>query len=763
MGQAPIIRDRSLSHFRRSDARFKHSFTLSRIVIAPAPVLYGARSDRYNNKLAQVSLPVRDLWPKDLSPMTRDPLHDVEKLRDEIRRHDRLYYVEGHPEISDLEYDRLLERLKKLEAEHPELVTPDSPTQRVGDAPVDYLPQVEHRVPMLSIDNTYSVEELREFGARTAKLLGQEAVEWVVELKVDGVAVAIVYEDGVLARALTRGNGVVGDDITHNVRTIGDVPLRLCGRDLPAVLEIRGEVYMTNTDLVKLNEQQKAKGEALFANTRNVTAGSIRMLDPRICAARRLRVFCHGVGYCEGLQSQTHEDFLREIAGYGLPPTPLAQCFPSFEAAVDYCSQMIERLYEFDFEVDGLVLKVNRFAQRERLGARSKSPRWIVAYKFEKYEATTRLNAINVQVGKTGAITPVAELEPVQLAGTTVSRASLHNADEIERKDVRVGDVVVVEKAGKIIPHIVRVEKHERTADLRKFRFPSHCPECDTRLVKDENGVYIRCPNRDCPAQVKERIRYYASRNCMDIEGLGDKLIDQLVGSGLVRDYGDLYRLTAEQLLKLERMGEKSAENLLAGIAASKARGLARLLAALSIRHVGTRVAQVLAENFSTIEELQQARVEQLSETNEIGPIIAESVHGFLQSPHGRKAVAELRDLGVTMQAEARAAPAGTGVLAGKTLVVTGTLRKYTRDEIHALIDRHGGRPASSVSKNTDYLVVGDDAGSKLAKAQQLGVAILSEEDFEQLLGGPGDKKSAEPADPPFRLTATRQGPRRRS
>lgn len=667
--------------------------------------------------------------------MSRQPAQEIERLREQIRHHDRLYYVVGQPEISDLEYDRLMQRLQQLEAEHPDLRTPDSPTQRVGDAPVDDLPQVAHRLPMLSIDNTYSLEELREFGTRTAKLLHGEPIEWVVELKVDGVAVAIIYEDGVLARALTRGNGVVGDDITHNVRTIADVPLRLLGPDVPAVLEVRGEVYMTNADLVKLNQEQQAKGEAPFANTRNVTAGSIRMLDPRICAARRLRVFCHGVGYCAGLPATTHAAFLRAIAGYGLPPTPLAECFPSFDRAVDYCGELIERLHEFDFEVDGLVLKVNDFAQRERLGARSKSPRWVVAYKFEKYEAITRLNAINVQVGKTGTITPVAELEPVPVAGTTVSRASLHNADEIDRKDVRVGDVVVVEKAGKIIPHIVRVEKHQRTTELPKFRFPHSCPECGTRLVKDEGGVYIRCPNRQCPAQVKERVRYYASRNCMDIEGLGDKLVDQLVATGLVKDLGDLYRLKLEQLIDLERMGQKSSENLLAGIAASKGRGLARLLNALAIRHVGARVAAILAENFPSLEALQQADIQTLSSTNEIGPVIAASVHSFLHSREGQTLIADLQHVGVDMRAPRQPAAAGPQPLAGKTFVVTGTLQKYSRDEAHALIERHGGRPASSVSKKTDYLVVGADPGSKLAKAQQLGVPILTEEEFQKLLG----------------------------
>ena len=658
---------------------------------------------------------------------------EIERLRAEIRRHDHLYYVEAAPEISDLEYDRLLERLKSLEAAHPELITADSPTQRVGDQPVDGLLSVPHRVPMLSIDNTYSIEELQAFGERTAKLLKGEPIEWVVELKVDGVAVSLVYEEGLLARGLTRGNGRVGDDITHNVRTIHDVPLRLHGKNLPTVLEVRGEIYMTNSDLVALNERQKKKGEPAFANTRNVTAGSIRMLDPRICAERRLRFFCHSFGYAEGFHAATHMEFLAELKSLGMHATPHVQCFPTFAAAVEHCEGLIERLHELDFEIDGLVLKVNRFDQRQRLGSTAKCPRWVIAYKFEKYEAVTRLNDIRVQVGKTGAITPVADLEPVELAGTTVSRASLHNADEIGRKDVRIGDRVVVEKAGKIIPHIVRVEKHERKGSLPEFAFPTDCPECSTKLVKDEGGVYIRCPNPSCPAQVQQRLQYFASRNAMDIEGLGDKLVEQLVTQGLVRSYGDLYRLTFDQLVDLERMGRKSSENLLAGIAQSKDRGLARLLAALSIRHVGTRIAAVLAEQFRSMEALRAASVEEIGSVNEIGPIIAQSVYDFLHSDFGAQTIDDLASLDVNMEA-AGAAPAGGRRLEGKTLVVTGTLTRYSRDEINELITRHGGRAASSVSKKTDYVVAGEEAGSKLDKARELGVPVIGEEAFERLI-----------------------------
>ena len=670
--------------------------------------------------------------------MPSDPARAIDKLREDIRRHDRKYYVEAAPEITDLEYDRLIEGLKKLEATHPELVTPDSPTQRVGDQPVEGLVEVAHRVPMLSIDNTYSLDELRKYGERTAKLLPGESIEWVVELKIDGVAVSLVYEDGQFVRGVTRGNGRVGDDITHNMRTVVDVPLRLAQNHVPPVLEVRGEVYMTNSDLVRLNEQQEKEGKPPFANTRNVTAGSVRQLDPRICAQRRLRVFCHGVGYVEGLKAQTHMEFLDELREYGLPATPHVECFASFEAAVTHCEELIERLHELDFEIDGLVLKVNRFDQRERLGSTTKSPRWVIAYKFEKYEATTRVKEIRVQVGKTGAITPVAELDPVEIAGTTVSRASLHNADEIERKDVRPGDMVVVEKAGKIIPHVVRVEKHLREKEPPKFDFPTACPECGTAVVRDEGGVYIRCPNPQCPAQLKERLRFFASRNAMDIEGLGDKLVDQLVVQQLVQSYGDLYRLTLDQLVGLERMGKKSAENLLAGIEACKQRGLARLLNALSIRHVGARVASVLAENFASIDELMAADVEQLSGINEIGPIIAESVYGFLHSDFGGQTIDDLRQLGVAMQSTALATGGAEGErpFEGKTFVVTGSLVKYTRDEIHELIERLGGRPSSSVSKKTDYVVAGEKAGSKLAKAQSLGVPVLSEDDFEAMCKG---------------------------
>jgi len=659
---------------------------------------------------------------------------EIQRLREQIRYHDYKYYVEARPEISDLEYDRLVQRLRELEAQFPELVTPDSPTQRIGDQPVPELRSVRHRVPMLSIDNTYSQQEVRAWAQRIARMLPGEKIEYVVEYKIDGVAIALTYERGLLVLGATRGNGVVGDDVTHNVRTIRDVPLRLRGDDPPPVVELRGEVYMTNSDLVRLNEQQKKKGEPPFANTRNVTAGSIRLLDPKLCAQRRLRMFVHSLGYTEGVEFATHMEFLAQVRRWGLKPTPHAQVFADIDAVLAHCDELIQRLHELDFEVDGLVIKVNSLDQQRRLGATSKSPRWLIAYKFEKYEATTRVLDIQVQVGKTGIVTPVAILEPVEIAGTVVSRASLFNKDEVERKDVRVGDVVVVEKAGKIIPHVVRVEKHLRKTRLPKFHFPTRCPECGTPLVQDEGGVYIRCPNPDCPAQVRERIRFFASREGMDIEGLGEKLVDQLVSAGLVKTYGDLYRLKQEQLEKLERMGKKSSQNLIRNIQASKRRGLARLLNALAIRHVGRHVAQVLARHFGSMDRLMQASREELAAIPEIGPVIAESVYDFLHSPRGREIIEDLHRQGVLME-EPQTQQPREKPLAGKTIVVTGTLKNFTRDEIKQVIEQYGGRAASSVSRKTDFVLVGEKPGSKLQKARQLGVPTLSEEEFLALIG----------------------------
>jgi DNA ligase (NAD+) len=665
----------------------------------------------------------------------------ITRLRAEIRRHDRKYYVEAAAEISDREYDRLVEELRKLETSHPDLITADSPTQRIGDEPIGELQPVRHRVPMLSIDNTYGVEDLAAWGQRVEKLLAEAGVEepprWVLELKIDGVAVSLTYEAGRLVQGATRGNGVTGDDITHNVRTIPGVPLVLDMADPPPLVEVRGEVYMTNSDLVMLNERQAAAGLPPFANTRNVTAGSIRLLDPRECAARPLRFICHGAGDPTPAGVTSLSALYAWAAAAGLPVAPRTEVFASLDALGERGQDLIEELHELDFEVDGFVVKVDGFAQQRQLGSTAKSPRWAIAWKFEKFEATTRLAGIRVQVGRGGTVTPVADLDPVELAGTIVRRASLHNADEVARKDVRVGDVLVVEKAGKVIPHVVRVEKHLRQERLPVWHPPTECPECHSPLVKDPDGVYIRCPNVDCPARCRERIRFFASRGAMDIEGLGDKLVEQLVATGLVKHYTDLYALDAAQLEPLERMGKKSAAALVDQIAASRDRGLVRVLNALAIRHVGPRVASLLASRFPSIDRLAVASEADLAAVPEIGPTIAASVHEWLTSEYGRDTIAGLEAAGVRLDVP-EAERIGAGPLTGKTLVVTGTLQRFSRPEAEEAIRRAGGRASGSVSKKTDYLVAGAEAGSKLDKAIKLGVPVIDEATFERLLAGHG-------------------------
>ncbi len=671
--------------------------------------------------------------------MTPSVATRIVKLRGAIRRHDRLYYVAATPEITDLEYDRLVEELREVEAAHPELVSPDSPTQRVGDEPVASLEAVRHRVPMMSIDNTYGVDDLRAWGHRVEKLLAEAGdtrpPQWVLELKIDGVAVSLMYEQGRLVLGATRGNGVTGDDITHNARTIPGIPLVLALDDPPQAVEVRGEIYMMNSDLVALNERQTAAGLAAYANTRNVAAGSIRLLNPRECAARPLTFLCHGVGDSTGLGVASQMDFYAWAARAGLPVAMHTDVFTSLEALIERGTERIEELHDLDFEVDGFVVKVNAFDQQRQLGATAKSPRWAIAWKFEKFEATTTLADIRVQVGRGGTVTPVADLEPVELAGTIVRRASLHNADEVARKDIRIGDVLVVEKAGKVIPHVVRVEKHLRTEDLAAWHPPTECPECATPLVKDPDGVYIRCPNVGCPARCRERIRFFASRNAMDIEGLGDKLVEQLVATGLVKQYADLYLLDAAQLEPLERMGEKSAAALVDAIAASKDRGLIRVLNALGIRHVGPRVAAGLASRFPTIDALTAASEEELAAVPDIGPVIAASVHEWFSSDYGKQTVAGLRNAGVRLDVP-DSERITEGPLTGQTLVVTGSLERFTRQEAEVAIVRAGGRASGSVSKKTDYVVAGAEAGSKLDKATKLGVPVIDEATFEKLLAG---------------------------
>ncbi len=668
---------------------------------------------------------------------------EVEHLRAEIWRHNRLYYVEAKPEISDLDYDRLLKRLEQIEHEHPELDAADSPTHKVGGEPIEGFTQVEHRVPMLSIENVYEEAGVRKFDADVRKALGEGVQpEYTIEFKIDGVSLALIYEHGVLTTAVTRGDGRKGDDVTNNARTIHGLPLRLIGEDVPPVIEIRGEAYISNPDFAHIRAAQIQAGEEPFANPRNSCAGALKLLDPKLCAARRLRFFAHSVGFSQGVELQTHRDFLEAVRGFGVPTTPRVKTLPNMDATLEYAHELMDSLHELNFEVDGLVIKVDSLDQREQLGRTSKAPRWVVAYKWEKYEAITRLEQIEVQVGKTGALTPVAHLKPVEIAGTTVSRASLHNRDEIERLGLRIGDWLVVEKAGKIIPHVVRVEEHRRDGNEQPFEFPTHCPVCNTEAIRDEGGVFIRCPNPQCPAQLREWLRFFASRGAMDIEGLGTKLVEQLTDSGLVKSLSDVYRLHVrrDELLALDRMGEKSADGLLRGIEESKSRPLWRLLVGLNIRHVGTRTAQLLADRFGTLDEIMRQSEEQLATVEEVGEVIAKSIHEELASESGRQLIEELRGFGLHFgePLPERPAEALPRKLEGLTIVVTGTLTKFTRDQIQELIHQHGGKPSGSVSKKTSFVVAGENAGSKLTKAQELGVPVLTESEFEVRLADEG-------------------------
>ena len=669
--------------------------------------------------------------------MTEEIRQEIESLRREIERHNSLYYVAGEPEIPDREFDRMIKHLEGLEQEYPQYDSPESPTHKVGGEPIDHFETVTHRVPMLSIENLYTEEELVEFDNRIKKLLGDEPFEYTVEYKIDGVALALVYEDGRLTQGVTRGDGRQGDDITHNARTLLGVPLRLSGENLPPVLEVRGEAFIANSDFAHIRAEQVKRDEKPFANPRNATAGALKLLDPRICAQRMVRFFAHGTGYTEGVDYATHIDFIRSLQTMGIPTSPQLACFPDLKRAMQYAQQLIDELHALDFEVDGLVFKVNRLDQRERLGSTSKFPRWLAAYKWEKYEAVTQIEEIQIQVGKTGALTPVAHLTPVEIAGTTVSRASIHNRDEMQRLGVQVGDWVVVEKAGKIIPHLVRVEEHLRDGSQQPFEFPEKCPVCESDVMQDENGVYIRCSNPQCPARLRETLRYFASRQAMDIEGLGIKLIEQLMDAGLLTGIADIYRLRdkRDQLLQLERMGEKSVDNLLEGIEQSKSRPLWRLLTGLNIFHVGTRTAQILADRLGTMDALSEQSADELAAIDEIGPIIAESVATFFHSPEGAELIADLRELGLDMGTPIdESAEQVKRKLDGMTIVVTGTLTRFTRDEIKELIHQHGGKPAGSVSKKTDLVVAGESAGSKLDKARQLNVRVVDEEEFLQMI-----------------------------
>ena len=660
------------------------------------------------------------------------------KLREQLDRHNRLYYVDAAPEISDKQYDLFLKRLEAIEADHPELITPESPTQRVGGEPIAGFVPVRHAVSMLSIDNTYNDGELRDWDARVRKGLNREdEVRYVVELKVDGVAVSLRYEHGKLVLAATRGDGETGDDVTANIRTVRGIPLTL-EDDPPPVLEVRGEVYMTNRELVRLNEVRTASELKPLENPRNATAGSLKMLDSRICAKRRLQVVAHGLGEVKGLEVRTYSETLKRIKEWGVPVTPHSAVYATIEEVIAHAHRWNDERNTLDFQTDGLVIKVDDLGQRERLGYRSKSPRWVIAYKYEAEQAISKVLSISVQVGKTGKLTPVAELAPVRLAGTTVRRATLHNADEIERKDIRVGDTVIVQKAGEIIPQVVRVEVEARTGDEQPYLFPSVCPSCGAPAVRENEEVDTRCSNpaSRCPDQLKEVLRWFAHRDAMDIENLGEKLIGQLVDKKLVASAADLYRLDEAMLADLDRMGEKSAANLVAAIAASKTRTMDRLLTGLSIRHVGTRVSEVLAERFRSLDALRASSMEELQAVPEIGQVVAKTVYEYFHDADHLAALDDLLASGVAphvperVESENRSLP-----LAGKTVVITGTLPKRSRAEAEAMIKKAGGKVTGSVSKSTSLVLVGEDAGSKLDKAKALGILTVDEAGLEAMLG----------------------------
>ncbi len=660
----------------------------------------------------------------------------IEALRAEIRRHDRLYFVENRPEISDEHYDRLMIELRALETAHPELVTPDSPTQRVGERPSGGFASVTHDVPMLSVDNTYSADEVREFDARVRKVVGR--CTYLVDPKIDGVAVALRYQQGRLTLGATRGDGETGDDITQNLRTVSSIPLSLLSTNWPAALEVRGEVYWPRENFDRVNAARSAAGEEPFKNPRNATAGTLKQLDPRVTAQRGL-VFCaHGVGRIEpfppGVRTQSALfDRLRE---WGLPTSPHSRVFDDLDALLSFIDEWDAKRRELSYDTDGLVIKVDELPLREELGATSKAPRWCIAYKFAAEQAESRLLKVDFQVGKLGTITPRATLEPVFLAGTTVRHATLHNFDQIERLDLHIGDTVLVQKAGEIIPQVVAVLSDRRPQGAEPITRPTRCPACDGPVAPDEDGgVHLRCTNPDCPAQLTERLVFFCGRDQMDIEGAGEKLIESLFNAGLVRTFADLYRLPTQRdkLLQLERMGEKSVDNLLAGIDASRRRPLARLLAALNIRHVGLSTAEDLANHFGDVDALLAADEAQLQAVPGVGGQVARSLRCWLTSDTGQRLIAELRAAGLNMTQPRRAAVENSPI-AGKTLVVTGVLEKYSRKQIEDLIKSHGAKVASSVSRKTDYLVAGSDAGSKLDKARELGVTVLTEAEFNALL-----------------------------
>lgn len=655
----------------------------------------------------------------------------AENLRREIEYHNHRYYVLDDPAITDAQFDRLMRELEKLEKEHPELVAPHSPTRRVGGQPREGFSTARHLAPMQSLANAFDEGELRDFDRRVRGALPGEEIEYVVELKFDGLAVSLYYEDGLLARGATRGDGEVGEEITGNMRTVKSVPLRLL-KPAPA-MEVRGEVYMPKDSFARLNEVNEEAGEKIFANPRNAAAGSLRQLDPKVTASRNLDLFVYGIGYYGGNPPETHFAVLETLAGLGFKVNPHRRMFKDLDGLLAYCLEWQDKRHGLPYAVDGLVVKVNSLSQQERLGSTMKSPRWAIAYKFPPEQAVSRVRDIFVRVGRTGVLTPTAELEPVRLAGSTVSRATLHNEDIIREKDIRVGDSVLVQKAGDVIPEVVAVLPEKRTGEEKAWSMPAECPACGSPVTREEGEVAVRCQSISCPARLLEGLFHFASRGAMDIAGLGPAVITQLVNAGLVRDPSDLYALRLEELVPLERLGRKSAQNLLDAIDKSRRNPLPKLLFALGIQHVGERAARILAQRFGSLESLIAATEEELVAIPEIGPKIAGSVTAFFAGEQNRRVIEKLTATGVNTRA-AMKREAG-GPLAGKSFVLTGALSGYTRDEAKELIESLGGRVSSSVSRGTDYVVAGENPGSKYDKAVSLGVKVLNEEEFREMAG----------------------------
>ena len=666
--------------------------------------------------------------------MNETEKEEVALLRNKIHRHDYLYYVKDSPEIPDREYDSLYHRLKELEGKYPECVTADSPTQRVGGKVDERFRKVVHPVPMLSLDNTFNVDEVRAFHQRVVKALPdieESSIEYVVELKFDGLAVALTYENGKLLRGATRGDGVQGEDVTANLKTIRSIPLEISAEPFKKI-EVRGEVYMPRKEFQRLNVLREEVGESPFVNPRNAAAGALRVLDPAVTDSRKLGVFIYSVGFLDNNICETHSELQKNLASLRFPVNEHNRWCSNFEKTLALIEEWRTKKNDLDYEVDGLVIQLNSLAYRKRLGNTSKFPRWAVAYKYEAEQAETEVLEIVCQVGRTGSITPVANLEPVFVSGSTVSRATLHNEDEIRKKDIRVGDRVVIEKAGEIIPKVVRVVDL-RSKRNKPFKMPTLCPECQTRIFRPEGEAAWRCVNAACPAQLKERLKHFASRKAMDIDHMGPAVIDQLVESGRVKNFSDLYTLKQEEVVGLERLAEKSAKNLIDAIEKSKSAGLPRLLFGLGVRHVGQRAASILAETFRSIKVLKETSFEDMESVMEIGPVIAESLKSFLDQEANMQDIENLSNSGVVVE-DPEAARKEVGVLAGKQFVLTGTLSKFSRDEAKKKIESLGGRVTSAVSTKTDYIVAGKDAGSKLTKAKKIEITVLDEKEFQKLI-----------------------------